>query len=299
MDATRSSFRQALAPVVTGATALVLTQVALDATGLPLTGTRAALQAFPAVLLALHMGAGLRAAAPLTWLAAVVSIPVAGRLVLVGSSWSLAPEAALAAGALVGLYVLAGVRASAPEPLRPAGAWGDVLEQARTAHRALLDDIRQNRISGPAVETLRHKSATLLTSMERTAQGWAGIGRTGSEALEHRIESQLAGVRTERERADDELARGEYARTEAALVAQAEAVRRIRAQGERALARVRSQVALLETARLSVMAYAAQERSVQQDEAARLAEMLETASQELDVTAGAMAEASEVPRLTA
>ena len=61
--------------------------------------------------------------------------------------------------------------------------------------------------------------------------------------------------------------------------------------GRAALARVRRQVALLDGARLSVVAYAAQERSAQGEEAARLSSMLEQAAQDLELVAGAREEA--------
>jgi len=246
-------------------------------------------------LCALAVSGRLLHAPPLVWIMLFVSLPVAARVVLLGGSHGSLALATPLAGAVVGLYLVAAFQAgfvveSPAEPI-PSGVWGTTVSQARAAHAELLKEMKAHALTGPVVVALQEKSGTLLSGVERTAGAWARLERNAAPSLLTAVEAQVAQVAAQLESTSDPMSRAEYQRTAEALTGQLEAIHRIRRNGERALARSRCQVALLETARLSVMAYAAQERSAQGDGAEHLAMLLENATRELDVTAGALEEA--------
>jgi len=239
-----------------------------------------------------------------TWLLALLCIPVVIRMTLVAQSWQLLHAGTLAAGALVGFYVLAGVRlrsvVTAEEPLAVAGAWHPLVMQARTAQKNLVEELKLHVLAPQMKQELTAQSQRLLQSVEKSAQMWSRLERSGSSVLEDAVKAQLENIQKTAAAASDDVAAREYGRTAEALTSQLDAIRRIRINSERALARVRTQVTTMETARLSVMAYAAQDDASRSDDAQRLSQVLAHASEELDITAGALEEAhgTSVPRIS-
>ncbi|MEW5854459.1 MAG: hypothetical protein AB2A00_37130 [Myxococcota bacterium] len=227
------------------------------------------------------------------WAMALLAVPVAVRLMRVGTSWDAGMLTSPVAGFAVGLYVYAAVRAMGSVEKAPvAGEWAVVVESAVRADGNLRRELAGRPLDGEVRKGLEARSNKLLASVKSMAVTWQRLESGASAELEQAVQTQLDGVVARRDSAIDALARREYERTAESLQRQLDSVRRIRRGAERALARARCQITVMETARLGVMAYAAQDASVQGEEAMRLSGMLDAAAEELELSAGAMEEAN-------
>jgi hypothetical protein len=230
----------------------------------------------------------------LGWVMGALSVPVTLRLLLVADSWGVATALAPVAGAVAAGFVLAGLHASsrpapAGEPL--VGRWADLSRSAHNADESLRRELAGRPLDVALRRGLEERSQKLLQSVEEMARSWQRLERSATPDMEKAIQRQVDDVTARQASSSDTVTRGEYQRTSESLSRQLESVQRIRRGAERALARAQRQVTVMETARLGVVAYAAQDASSQGDEAARLTALLDAASEELEVTAGALEEA--------
>ena len=207
--------------------------------------------------------------------------------------WAAPVLAAPAAGAVMALYGWAGwtavVPAGAPGVVLN-GRWALVVGNAQSAHAQLAQEVREGS-SAKEMAGLLRSSASLLGVIEQSAGAWSRLERGASPQAEAAIRAQVERVQGRMGADADPVASHEWQRTLEALGQQLDHVERIRRGGDRALARLECQVTQMETARLSLLAYAAQDTGVRAMEAARLSTLLEDARAELTVTAEAMEDA--------
>jgi hypothetical protein len=167
-----------------------------------------------------------------------------------------------------------------------------VVDDAERTQKRLLVDLSNHALDPKMIQRLRVTSRHLAVSVAQTARLWSRL--EGNVGADH-----AANVRTQHARAArmaleaaDPVTRHEYQRASEAVAQQLAAIERIERGSGRALAKVQCQLAQMETARVAAMALAAQDTGGQMDHAQHLAQQLEQAAQELDLTALAHEEAS-------
>lgn len=245
---------------------------------------------------AVRLGTGRFTGRWLTWLMGGLSIPVAIRLMLVADSWGWSTWMAPLAGCVVGFYVLAGAwaqTAATPAHSPLDGEWGQVIDSAKQAHAALCTELGSRPASDSVRRALEERATRLFKSVEEAACSWHRLQKGASPELLQAVETQIQSITQRQADTGDEMVKAEYGRTKESLERQKESIQRIRRGAERALARARHQITVMETARLGVMAHTAQDQHSLGDEAARLSSMLDSASQDLETAAGALEEAEE------
>lgn len=244
-----------------------------------------------AVVLVMARRSGATGALPAVM--ALLGAVVAVRWLMLGASHGALEQAAPLAGGLMGAFAWSGWHSSqkAPTARVVEGRWAALLARAREA-QALLSSELQQHAGMPECTLLHEGSSRLLDVVGQASAGWSRLERGASETLMAAVEGQLADVNARLAGAEaDTVTRAEWERMASSLGAQMESIRHIRRAADRALARVECEVMQLQTARLGVMAWAAQDASIRGPEAARLTAMMEQARADLELTAGAMEDA--------
>ncbi|MFH1808444.1 MAG: hypothetical protein ABIJ09_06860 [Pseudomonadota bacterium] len=178
---------------------------------------------------------------------------------------------------------------------------GELLRHATQAKRVydqILDDLKRRKIEKALEHDLRDRAKELCLSLFETALRWQAIQGETAGKNEAEIRSRVDDLQRSATQAKDPIAREQYERAANSLMAQLTYLQSIGRGRERTVARIVSQLALLEKVRFSLMNYHATDSERLADELRDVARELEDLTSDVDIIGQALRESQALPPAT-